>query len=137
MNKKFWIGFVVVFVAMQVTDFLIHCVLLMATYMAQTPGIFRPMTEINNMLLVIVSVITSFFLTMLYSKGHEGKGIGEGVRFGLYFGFVTATPMAYTTFAVQPITYSLAMQWFIYGMVQALILGILLSVVYGKKEVAA
>ena len=136
MDKKFWIAFVAIFVAGQILDFLIHGVLLTATYAAQTPGVFRPMDQMNNGLLMVVGLIVSFFVTMIYTKGHEGKGISEGVRFGLFIGLITATPMAYATYATSPITYSLAMQWFIYGMIKSIILGILLSMLFGKKQTA-
>ncbi|MBS4027334.1 MAG: hypothetical protein KGZ58_01750 [Ignavibacteriales bacterium] len=136
MDKKFWIAFVAVFVAGQILDFLIHGVLLTSTYAAQPMGVFRPMDQMNNMLLMVVGLIVSFFLTMIYSKNHEGKGMMEGVRFGLFVGFITATPMAYATYATSPITYSLAMQWFLYGMIKTIILGIALSMVYGKPQTA-
>jgi hypothetical protein len=57
------------------------------------------MEQMNQMLLMIVSLIVTIFTTMIYSKGHEGKGAVEGVRFGLFLGFITATPMAYSTYA--------------------------------------
>ena len=133
MNKKFWIAFAAIFVAGQILDFLIHGVLLTSTYAAQAPGVFRPMEQMNNTLLMVVGIIVSFFVTMMYSKGHEGKGMMEGIRFGLFLGFISATPMAYATFATSPITYSLAMQWFIYGMIKSILLGIFLSLLFGKK----
>ncbi len=133
MNKKFWIAFVAVFVTGQIFDFLTHGVLLTSTYAAQPAGVFRPMEQMNNMLLMVVALIVSFFLTLIYSKNHEGKGVMEGVRFGLFVGFITATPMAYATYATSPITYSLAMQWFLYGMIASVARGVVLSLLFGKK----
>jgi hypothetical protein len=42
--------------------------------------------------------------------------------------------MAYATYATMPITYSLALQWFIYGIIEYLIYGIILAMVFGMKS---
>ena len=63
--------------------------------------------------------------------------MGEGVRFGFFMGMIMATPMAYATYATMPITYSLALQWFIYGIIEYVIYGVILAAVYGTKAPAA
>lgn len=42
--------------------------------------------EENIMLIALGTVIQAFGLGLLYTKGHEGKGPMEGVRFGLFVG---------------------------------------------------
>jgi hypothetical protein len=70
---------------------------------------------------------------MIFSKGYTGKGIGEGLRYGFWVGLLMATPMAYDSYASYPLPYSLALQWFIYGMIQYVILGAIVAMVYGKS----
>jgi uncharacterized membrane protein len=41
--------------------------------------------------------------------------------------------MAYGSYAAMPITYALAFQWFIYGLIEYVIAGIVLALVWGKK----
>ena len=138
MSKKFWIGFVAVFVALSVTDFLIHAVILAATYQAEPmKSLMRPDMMDKLWIYYVVYAFIAFFFTLIFSKGYEGKGMGEGLRFGFYVGMLMATPMAYASYAMYPMPYSLALQWFIYGVIQYIILGIVVALVYGKKPVSA
>jgi hypothetical protein len=137
MNKKLWIAFVAVFVVMSVLSFVIHGVLLTSTYsLEEVAKIMRPETEMMGMMWIyyVVYLISSFVITLIFSKGYEGKGIAEGMRYGLYIGLLLATPMAYASYAMYPMPYSLSLQWFIYGMIEYVIIGIVLSMVYGKKQ---
>ena len=137
MNKKLWLGTIVVFLGMSVISFLVHGVILAATYASESvKGFMRPEQEMMGMIWIyyVVYLIVSFFFTLVFSKGYEGKGIGEGIRFGFYVGVMMATPMAYASYAMYPMPYSLALQWFMYTVIQYLILGILVAAVYGKKQ---
>lgn len=82
-------------------------------------------------------VVGAFFFSFIFSKGYEGKGILEGVRYGLYIGIWMSIGMAYGTYAMIAIPDSLALQWFIYGVIEYVIYGILLALVFGKKQPAA
>ena len=132
MSKKFWIGFVVVFVAMEVLMFLIHGVILSSAYQA-TQSVWRPDMQSLMWVYHVLAVIGAFFFTFIFSKGYEGKGVPEGVRYGLYVGIWMSSGMAYGSYAMINIPYSLALQWFIYVVIEYLIYGILLAVVYGKQ----
>lgn len=137
MNKKFWTGFIAVFLGMAVLSFLIHGVLLTSTYQSGDVSILmRPEAEMMGMMWIyyVVYFIQAFIFTLVFSKGYEGKGIGEGVRYGFYMGLLLATPMAYASYAMYPMPYSLAMQWFFYGIAEYIILGIILALVFGKKS---
>ncbi len=134
MSKKFWIAFVVIFVVWNILDWLVHGVLLSSAYQSEDMmKLMRPDMASKMWIFYVVTVITSFFFTLIFSKGYEGKGIGEGVRYGLYVGFLMATPMAYSSYAMYPMPYSVALQWFIYGMIHYIILGIVAALVYGKR----
>ena len=136
MNKKLWIGFIVIFISMAVLNIIIHGFILSSTYQTEEVSkIMRSEAEMNSMMWIyyVVYIIQAFFFTFIFAKGYEGKGIMEGVRYGLYMGFLMATPMAYASYAMYPMPYSLALQWFIYGIIQYIILGIIIALVYGKK----
>jgi hypothetical protein len=138
MNKKLVVGWIVVFIVMSVLEFLLHGVILSSTYNSEAVRKFtRPESEMMGMMWIyyVVYLIVSFFFTLIFSKGYEGKGIVEGVRYGLYMGLLMATPMAYASYAMLPMPYSLALSWFISGIIEYIILGIVVAMVYGKKEV--
>jgi hypothetical protein len=132
MNKKFWTGFVAVFVAIAVVDTIVNMFLLSSAYEA-TANLWRPMAEMKIWLFYVVYLFIAFFVTLIFSKGYEGKGVVEGIRFGFYVGMLMAVPMAYGTYGSMPIPYSLALQWFIYGLIQYIIVGIVLALIYGKQ----
>jgi hypothetical protein len=138
MNKKLWVGFIAVYVAMTLTNMAIHMGLLASLYKSElVMKIMRPESDGTMWIYFITSLVVSFFFTLIFSKGREGKGIGEGVRYGLYVGLLVATPMAYDQYASYPLPYSLALQWFIYTTIQYIILGVVVAMVYGTKPAAA
>lgn len=137
MKNKLWVGFIAVYVVLMATNFLIHEVILVPTYQTLVEnGIMRGAEAGTMWIYFVTGLIVAFFFTLIYSKGHEGKGIGEGVRFGLYAGLFMATPFAYDNYASVIIPYSLALQWFIYMVIQYIILGIIVSMIYGKSQAA-
>jgi hypothetical protein len=137
MGKKYWLGVVVVFMGMTILSIIIHGVLLSSAYQTEPyRSIMRPQAEMMGMMWIyyVVYLIQALFFTLIFLKGYEGKGIIEGVRYGIYMGLLMATPMAYASYAMYPMPYSLAFQWFVYGFVEYVILGVLLAAVVGKKQ---
>jgi len=130
--KKVLIGFVVVFVAMEVLSFIVDGLILGATY-ESLKDVWRPDMESKMWIYHIVMLVGAFFFSFVFSKGYEGKGIMEGVRYGFYIGVWMSIGMAYGTYAMIAIPYSLALQWFVYGIIQYMILGVLLALVFKKK----
>jgi len=127
--KRFVAASLAVFVVSQILDFLIHGVILKATY-ESLKQLWRPDMESKMWIMYLVGFITSFLFTYIFVKGYEGKGILEGVRFGVVIGLFTSIPMAYGTYAMIAIPYSLALQWFAYGMVETIVMGIVVALVY-------
>src|SRR6185503_12347314 len=111
MHKKVIPGFIVVYIVMSALNFLIHNVMLKPTYMTliQT-GMMRPESDGMVWIYFVTALIVSFFFVLIFSKGYEGKGAGEGIRFGLYVGLLMATPFAYDSYASYPLPYALALQ---------------------------
>jgi hypothetical protein len=138
MNKNFWISFVVIFIAMSVLSLIIHSVILGPVYQSDAmKNIWRTDMMSKMWIYYLVYLFISFFFVLIYSKWQKGKGMSEGIQYGVYTGFLMSVPMAYSTYAMIPLPYSVAAQWFIYGMIQYIILGIIVSLVYGKQQPAA
>ena len=123
-----------VFVTIAVLDFIVNMVLLSSTYQDESmKQLWRSQAEMKVWLFYVVYLFVAFFFSLIFSKGYEGKGIMEGMRYGFYVGMMMAVPMAYGSYAAMPITYALAFQWFIYGLIEYVIAGIVLALVWGKK----
>lgn len=132
MNKKVLLGCVAVFITIQALDFLVHGVLLASTY-ASLASLWRPDMDSKVWIMWVVTFIGSFLFSFIFSKGYENKGIGEGLRYGFYIGVWMSTGFAYGTYAMIAIPYSLALQWFIYGVIEYVIAGAVLALVFGTK----
>jgi len=127
--KRCLLASVAVFVTGMVLDQLIHNVILRATY-ESLKHLWRPDMDSLMWIRPVIGVIWSFLFTYIFVKGYEGKGIMEGVRFGAVIGLFTSIPMAYGTYIIIAIPYSLAFQWFVYGLIENILIGIVVAAVY-------
>src|SRR3989339_465663 len=132
MNKKVLLGGVAVFITLEVLDFLIHGVLLASTY-TSLASLWRSDMQSKMWIMWIVTFIGSFLFAFIFSKGYENKGLAEGLRYGFYIGVWMSIGFAYGTYAMIAIPYSLALQWFIYGVIEYMIAGVVLALVFGMK----
>jgi hypothetical protein len=131
MKKKMWLGFIVVFIVFEILDYLLYTVILGST-MAEVK-VFRADMQRLWWVYPVITLIGSFFFSFIFSKGYEGKGIAEGIRYGTYIGIWMSVGMAYGTYAMIDIPYKLALQWFIYGIIEYIIGGIVLALVFKSK----
>jgi hypothetical protein len=131
MNKKGWLGFAAAFVTFEILDLVVNYLILGSTYASLK--VWRPDMNSKMWIFHLVTLIGSFFFAFIFSKGYEGKGIWEGVRYGTYIGIWLSVGKAYATYAMIAIPYSLALQWFIYGLIEYIIAGIVLALVFGPK----
>ncbi len=136
MNTKRWvITSLVVFVVSQILDYVIHGVILAGAYQA-TAMLWRPMEEMMSMMWMmwVSGLVFSFIFVFVFAKGYEGKGIWEGLRFGLLMGVFFGVPMSLGTYASMPITAGIAWGWFIYGVIEMALLGIIAALLYKPAE---
>lgn len=130
-TKKFVAASLAVFVVSSVLNYICHGVLLQGAYQA-TAEVWRPEADMNSKmpLMWATGLLISFLFVFIYSKGYEGKGIMEGVRYGLWIGLLMSIPMAFNSFVTLPVPVSLAMQWAVYGLIQYIIMGIVTAAIY-------
>lgn len=136
MNKKIWIGFVVTYILIEVLDYLVHGVLLGPIYdwlNRSFIGLYRP-EGMKLYIFFITNLFFSFFFVYIFSRGYEGKGIIEGIRYGLIIGLMVALPSAYAEYAMHPIPYSFGLKLFLYGTVEYMIAGGVLAMLFGKTK---
>ena len=134
-KKNLLISGLVVFVVHQILDYFIHQVILAPTYEA-TAELWRPEDEMLSLMWVMICVglLWSFIFTYIFGWFHKGLGIMEGIQYGFCIGLFVMVPMAFNSYVVTPIPFSLALGWFGYGMVQVIICGAVLSLVYRPSQ---
>jgi hypothetical protein len=131
--KRVLIATVVGYIIFEVMSFLIHGVLLMEAY-AALPGLWRPEMQSYMPFMYIGDLIFNLFFVIFFAKGYEGKGLMEGVRFGLYVSALTTIPGMLAQFAVYPVTTLLTSMWIVTGVIQMVILGIVVSLIYKPEQ---
>jgi len=135
-NKTFWIGFVVVYVVMQALGFVIHEVMMGDTY-EKLASIFRPEAEMQDMMwmMLVSGAVTTYMFCYIFTRGYEGKGIMEGVRFGTLVAFLMAGALSIDVHVIFPVPSDVATIWLVSGFVSFILAGAIFAAIY-KPEAA-
>lgn len=119
-----------VFVTVLVSDFVIHQVFLKESY-AATASLWRPEAEMKEHMAAMFGgqFIVALFLAWIFIHGYKGKGIMEGVRFGIFLGGLEMGKN-FIMSAVAPYPCSLTCAWIAAGFAQMILVGVVASLVY-------
>lgn len=93
-DKKFWIGFVAVFLIVNLFGFLVHGLWLAPDYEALT-GVMRTAAEQEAKFpyMMLAHLLIPFAFTWIYRQGRkDGDWAGQGLRFGLAIALVSSVP---------------------------------------------
>ena len=132
MNKKFLIGWLVIFVAWMAGSFVVHGALLHDDY-AKLPNLFRPEADAQKYfpLMILAHVILAGAFTWIYARGVEGKAwLPQGIRFGLAIALLTIVPTYMIYYVVQPMPGALVVKQIIFDGILMLILGTIVAFMY-------
>jgi hypothetical protein len=135
MNVKRFIGAsVAVFFVFDIVDTFVNFVILKKTYEALDP-IWR--ADMMSLLWIfhVAYLILAFLFTYIFVKGYENKGIAEGVRYGIIIGLFFNITFEFFDYAMFPLPLSLCVQWFFYGMIEFIIMGIVAAVIYKPNKI--
>lgn len=135
MIKRVLVAVIVVFVAWSAMDFVIHGVILRASY-AATASLWRPTSEMKTSVLYLSVFIAALAFVLIYSQFFSRKGIATGLQYGLLFGLGTGVSMGYGSYSVMPIPYHMALTWFLGTLVEAAIGGVILGAVIRERRAA-
>ncbi len=116
---------------MQAIGFVIHGVLMTDTYEALA-HVFRPQEMIDSMMgiMFVSSAVGLFLFCYIFTKGYEGKGIMEGVRYGAMMGLFLGIPTSIDAYVIYPITQELAIVWLVNSVVGLAIGGAVFAAIY-------
>jgi len=131
-GKRFILASIVVFVVYEITNWIVHSLILSGVYQ-RLQSLWRPDMMDKMWIMYVTAFIFSFLFVYIFTKGYEGKGVAEGFRYGLYIGLLMNIVGMFNQYAVYPVPLSLTIQWFIYGMIQFIIIGIVTALIYRPK----
>ncbi|MBN1826705.1 MAG: hypothetical protein JW958_10590 [Candidatus Eisenbacteria bacterium] len=122
---------VAVFIVYMILDWLLHGVFLESAYKASLP-LWRPEAEMGRyaMVMWLGTLFYSFFFVFVFTKGYEGRGIAEGIRFGLYMGLLIGVPVTAGFWASMPIPNAIAGGWLAGGVIENMAVGAVAASIY-------
>lgn len=132
MNKKFFIAWIVIFVAWMAGSFLVHGLLLHDDY-AQLPNLFRPEAEAQKYfpLMILAHVIMAGAFVWIYSRGVEARSwLPQGIRFGVAVALLAIVPIYMIYYVVQPMPGMLVVKQIVFDGILVVILGAIAAFIY-------
>lgn len=126
MIKKFIIATVVVFVAWQILDYLIHGVFLMSAYGA-SQELWRPMEEMKMGMMFAVTFVVAACFCWIYTTFINPKSMLVGIRYGALYGLAGGISMGFGSYSYMPILPKIALTWFVGTIIEFLVAGIIVG----------
>lgn len=130
--KRYVIAGIAVFATFQVCDMIIHGRILMKDYEALA-SMWRPDMMSLMWIMWITGLILSFLFAFVFVKGYEARGMLEGVRYGLVIGLMMNGVGAFNQYVLFPIPFVLAVKWFVFGMIEFILAGLVVAAIYRPK----
>ena len=138
MNKRFLIGWVVIFVVWFCGSFVVHGVALHDDY-GKLTNLFRTEAEAQSFfpLMVLAHVILAGALVWIYSRGVEaGPWLPQGLRFGVAVALLTIVPTYIIYYVVQPMPGAVVVKQIVFDGILMLILGSVTAFIYRNRASA-
>lgn len=135
--KRLLLAIAVAFAITYATDFLVHGLWLRPDYLA-AQSLWRPPTEMRTFQhwVTIAQLIAITTFVILWAKGFAGRGIVMGIVFGLLVG-MSQHVWAIVNYVAMPVPGALAAKWFLAGVAEGVVLGIVTSLIYKSKGAPA
>ncbi len=131
--KRFIAAVIAVFITFMALDSIIHTIILMNEY-TSLQNLWRPDMQSLMWMMPIITFTLSVLVTLLFIRGYQDNGVREGVSFGILVGLLTNGLGAFSQYWMYPLPLSLALKWFAFGLMEFIIAGIVLSLVYRNNE---
>ena len=132
--KRLVLAIIAVFAGVFVTDFLIHGVWLQSRY-SETMNLWRSETEMQAHMgwLMLGQFLLAATFVLLWARGFAATArIGCACLYGLFMGLFSQAATL-VTYAVQPLPADIAVKWFVSGVAQGVLVGVIVFFVYKPK----
>ncbi len=134
--KRFVVASLVIFAVDAALSTVIDRLILMRDY-EKLNSLWRPDIMSKAWMSYLIGLLVAFMFTYIFIKGREGKGIQEGIRFGIIIWLFMTVTFSLNMWFLFPIPFGLAIKWILYGLFTNLVDGILAAVIYKPPAPAA
>jgi hypothetical protein len=136
MNKRFFIAWLLAFVAWFAGSFVVHGLLLHDDY-ARVQNLFRPEAESMQYfpLMLLAHAIMAGALVWIYSRGVEpAPWLPQAIGFGIAVALLAPVPMYMIYYVVQPMPGGTVVKQIVFDTIIVLIVSALVAFVYRAPE---
>jgi hypothetical protein len=131
--KRLLLAGIAVFVTWTLLDTWAHRLLLQPLY-ESSPSIWRPLAEMNPVLIGTVTVLLIAVFLAAYKVLVWPKSLAAGLCFGGLLGVALGASAGFGTYIHSPIPLTLAWGWFGLGTVKGLVAGVVLGAVIREEN---
>jgi hypothetical protein len=133
MKKRFFLSWFLIYVLNSFSGYFIHHVLLGDTY-KQIASALHADVKGRLWAFIIISISSSFFFTLIYSRWRRNNTITEGLKFGFFAGtWITFSEYFSAYASSDAIPLSLTIEWIVLGLLQSCLAGCILALVYNYR----
>ena len=130
--KRFLLSILAVLVTFEVLNFLIHSVLLSGLY-EETASLWREDMMDFMWMMYIADLLFVVIFTTIYTRWVKTPGMLSGILYGLLVGLMMNTVGMLNQFIIYPISANMLWWWLITGLIQFVICGLVLGIIYKPK----
>jgi len=134
--KRFALPSLAILAAWMLIDALVHRLLFRSLY-ALSPGVWRPVGEINSLLAVLASLGLLVVLLLLFEILVRPRSLSTGLLLGGLFGAALAIASGLGTYIHSPIPVALAVAWSALAICKGLVAGAILGAFTRRAESAS
>jgi len=133
--NRYVLASAIVFVYFFLIEYVFHGLILSGWY-NEALHLLRPEAEATRYFpwMILGFLVLSFGFGYIFLKGYEDKGLGEGLRFGLYVGIAFSVSASLIDYAVFPFPGKWIVAWIIGYPVIMVFAGIIFSAIYRPKK---
>ena len=117
-------------------SFVVHTMLLADIYQ-QHRAVMRPEEQANAILPVgfVFALVGFFAFAYAYAKGYEGgRGLQEGLRFGVLVGILLCCFAIIWQYMVWPMSGTLLIAWMLENIIEFAVYGMIVGVIYKPSQ---
>jgi hypothetical protein len=132
---RYVLGSVVVFVFLNLYEWLLHGVILAGWY-ADRMELFRTEAEMWSFFgwAIIGYLLFAFGFCFIFLKGYQGKGCAEGFRYGLYVGLTFGVGTYLVGYSVFPYPGAWVAAWSLGVLIEMIVAGIIFAAIYKPQK---
>ena len=131
--KRLLVSIAAIFLAWMFIDTLSHRLLLHSLY-ESSPNIWRPLSEMNPVLIIVVTCVLILIFIATYRYLVKPKSLANGFVMGGLLGVALGTSSGFGTYIHSPISLTLAISWLILGTIKGLVAGGILGLLIRENR---